>query len=41
MICKMCYEEEAIEGEILCLSCKNTNADENIDTFDELIDKMN
>lgn len=25
MFCKMCYEEEALEGETLCQNCKNTN----------------
>lgn len=40
MICKMCYEEEALEGETLCQNCKNTNVDEDTRTLDELIEKM-
>lgn len=39
MICQMCYEEEAIEGDTLCENCKLTNIDDG-DTLDDLIAKM-
>lgn len=38
MICKMCYEEEAIEGESLCQNCKDTNEIQSTEDYmDQLI----
>lgn len=40
MICKMCLEEEAIEGESLCQNCENTNINEDDETLEVLIENI-
>ena len=39
MICKICFEEETLNNETICESCKKTNEDDN-ESLEELIEKM-
>ena len=42
MICKWCFEEDAIEGESVCQNCKDaiTEGDDDTETLEELLEKM-
>jgi hypothetical protein len=40
MICKICFEEETLEDETICESCKKINEDCDTESLEELIEKI-
>ena len=40
MICKICFEEETLNNETICESCKKTNEDCDTESLEDLIEDI-